>query len=180
MKTETKWKQEIKGKVQNSATKKKQRRGTQIIESKKERTERGEEERVRESEWRSREGTQSCRVLNEAKKTHHLATPHTLPECHPKSVHNWPANCHKMQCKRGGRGEVKKAAQAWLRGQQQFGSGNACQGQTHRELSLADCPKILKRGDQRERHRGRDSEREGGREAGGAVTAKGLLPLPKR
>lgn len=68
--------------------KKLQRRGTQIIESKKERTERGEEERVRESEWRSREGTQSCRVLNEAKKTHHLATPHTLPECHPKSVHN--------------------------------------------------------------------------------------------
>lgn len=29
-------------------------------------------------------GTQSCRVLNEAKKTHHLATPHTLPDCAPK------------------------------------------------------------------------------------------------
>lgn len=159
--------------------KKKQRRGTQIIESKKERTERGKLGRSGSKRERRREGTQSCRVLNEAKKTHHLATPHTLPECHPKSVHNWPANCHKMQWK-GGEGEREKAAQAWLRGQQQFGSGNACQGQTHRELSLADCPKILKRGDQRERHRGRDSEREGGREAGGAVTAKGLLPLPKR
>lgn len=178
MKTETKWKREIKGKVQNSATKKKlQRRGTQIIESKKERTERGKLGRSGSKRERRREGTQSCRVLNEAKKTHHLATPHTLPECHPKSVHNWPANCHKMQWKEG-EGEREKAAQAWLRGQQQFGSGNACQGQTHRELSLADCPKILKRGDQRERDR--DSGRDGGREVRGAVTAKGLLPLPKR
>lgn len=123
MKTETKWKREIKGKVQNSATKKKlQRRGTQIIESKKERTERGKLGRSGSKRERRREGTQSCRVLNEAKKTLHLATPHTLPECHPKSVHNWPANCHKMQCKRGKEdGEEGSTSQAtrpatiWLR-----------------------------------------------------------------
>lgn len=42
---------------------------------------REETEGVRE---RGRVGTQSCRVLNEAKKTHHLATPHTLPNCAPK------------------------------------------------------------------------------------------------
>lgn len=71
---------------------------------------------------KSREGTQSCRVLNEAKKTHHLATPHTLPGYHPKSVHNWPANCHKMQWKReggkGGQGSTSLAtrpATIWLR-----------------------------------------------------------------
>lgn len=145
--------------------KKKQRRGTQIIESKKERTERGKLGRSGRKRERRREGAQSCRVLNEAKKTHHLATPHTLPDCHPKSVHNWPANCHKMQWK-GGEGEREKAAQAWLRGQQQFGSGNACQGQAHRELSLADCPKILKRGDQRETQRETVRGKEAGKQAG--------------
>lgn len=152
-----------------------QRRGTQIIESKK-KTNRRRGRRESKRVW-SREGTQSCRVLNEAKKTHHLATPHTLPECHPKSVHNWPANCHKMQWKGGGgKGEgstslATRPATIWLR--QRVSRTNAPRVKPGR------LPKNIEEG-RSERERDRDSGRDGGREVGGAVTAKGLLPLPKR